>query len=82
MTFTVNSLTRCAGLNHWTVTITIGGQSFTVATNAAEMLFDPTASVSETRQQILERLRSAYKEAGGGTFAAAQTAIVGKTFQL
>jgi len=82
MTFTINSLTRCAGLNHWHLVITIGGVQHTIVTSPGEVAFDPTASVAETREQIIARCRSAAKEGSAGTFALAKTLLEGKTYQL
>lgn len=82
MTFTVNSLVRCAGLNHWTLTVTVAGTQYVISTTPADMSFDPAASLPETRDRMLERLRSAAKEGGANTFAQVQTAIVGKSFQI
>jgi hypothetical protein len=83
MTFTVNTVARCAGQNHYVVTLTFaGGQQVSLRTTADEMRFDPAADVGEARENILDRLRSAAKEAGATTFAAVQTALQGKTFQV
>ena len=82
MQFTVNSLTRCGGQGHWTVIITVAGEQHRIETTPAEMQFDPGENINETRQRVLERLRSASKEAGAATFAQARTALEGKTYQL
>ena len=82
MTFTVTSLTRCSGQNHWTLVVTIAGQSYTIQTNPAEIAFDPGANDMETRSRILERCRSATKEGSAATFAAAKTLLEGKSYQL
>jgi hypothetical protein len=82
VTFVVNSLTRCPGLNHWTVSVTIGGNGHVIQTSPDEMQFDPLENPVETRGLILARLRSAAKEANAATFAQSKTAIEGKTFKL
>lgn len=80
MTFTVDSLTRCTGLGHYTLTVTIGAQQHTVHVTAAEVQQDFTAA--EMREQVLTRLRSAAKEANAGTFAQIQAALVGNTYKI
>jgi hypothetical protein len=82
MTFTINTLTRCAGQSHWTLNITVAGQPYVIQTTPEEMTFDPLASTPETRLRVLERCRSAAKEASAVTFTQAQTALQGKSFQL
>lgn len=82
MTFTVNSLTRCSGQNHWTIVVQVGAKQYTITTSPQEMSFDPSDSELETRNRVLERCRSAAKEAGATNFVQSQTAIVGKSYQL
>jgi hypothetical protein len=83
LTFTVNSVTRCAGLTHWTATITFsGGATVPIDTDQAELQIDFPANRDQARTAILNRLRSAAKEAGAGTFAQVKTALEGKTFQI
>ena len=83
MTFTINSVTRCAGLNHWTVTLTFGGgQQRSIDTDLAEFQEDQPENQMQARQAIIARVRSAVKEANATTFAAAKTALEGKTFKV
>ena len=78
MTFVVESLTRCAGQNHYRVTGTVNGEPATVDFLAADLSLDP----GEVRDAVFLRLRSAVKEAGAATFAQAKAAIEGRTFQV
>lgn len=81
MTFTVNTISRCAGNNHYTINVTIGGNTSDVQATAADMAVD-FVSWEEARQAGLDRLRSAIKEANAGTFAQVKTALEGKVFKL
>jgi len=79
VTFTVNSLTRCPGQNHYHLTVTAGGGgTFTLDFVRADLATDP----AEHPDAVLVRLRSAVKEAGATTWAQVQAAVVGKTFQV
>jgi hypothetical protein len=83
MTFTVNSLTRCAGQSHYVLNITVtGGPTGDVRVDTNELGFEPLADLGETRQGLVGRCRSAGKEANAGTFAQWQAALVGKSFKL
>lgn len=82
MTFTVNSLTRCSGLSHWMVSITVGAQTYTIHTSPEELQFDPLANPDATRDMVLARLRSAAKEGNAATFAAAKAFLEGKVYKL
>ena len=83
MTFTVSgTITRCAGQNHWQVPITIGGVEHTLHILLSEIQFDPLADPVETRDKILDRLRSAAREANAATFAQVRAALEGQTFKL
>lgn len=81
MTFLVNSLTRCAGQNHYTVNVTIGGTTLDVQVTLQDMGVD-FATWEDAKQAGIARLRSAGKEANAVSFAQWQTALVGKTFKL
>lgn len=80
MTFTVGTITRCAGLNHYHVPVTIAGQEFTVTVQQEELLTDYTRD--EARDKMVDRMRSARKEASANTFAQTKTALEGKSFQI
>jgi hypothetical protein len=83
VTFTINSITRCAGGGHYDVTITLGnGQSGTLHTTKDELAGDPPASIAEARDAVLDRIRSALKEANAATWANIQSALVGQTFKV
>lgn len=84
MTFTVTSLTRCAGQDHWHLDINItspaiGAKRITV--NRTDIMDAPT-DFDEARERIITRCRSRGKEQGAATFAAAKTALEGQTFQV
>lgn len=76
--FTVTNLTRCAGQNHYDLTITVGGQSRTITLTRSDLALEP----EDFKDAFLHRIRSAVKEAGANTFAQAQAALVGQTFQI
>lgn len=80
MTFTVGTITRCAGQNHYQVPVTIGGQQFVIQVLQDDLLVDFDATSAQDR--IEDRLRSAKKEAGAVTFAQTKTALEGKVFQI
>lgn len=84
MTFTITSLTRCAGQNHWHLDLNItspalGAQRITLTTAEVQ---DAIGSFDEARERIITRCRSRAKEQGAGTFAAAKTALEGQVFQV
>ncbi len=83
MTFSITSLTRCSGQGHWTLVVQVGAQSFTIQTTPQEVAFDPVANFVDTRDQILNRCRSAAKEgSAAGSFTAAKAFLEGKSYQL
>ena len=81
MTFLVGSITRCPGQNHYLVPVTVSGQTYTISVDQSELATDITDR-DEAREKIIDRLRSAKKEAGAGNFAQIRTALEGKTFQI
>ena len=81
MTFTVNSVSRCASGNHWTIVLTAGGQSRTLVLETSDLQLD-FSSYDQVREAVIGRMRSAAKEAGAGTLAQVKTALEGKSFQL
>lgn len=81
MTILVNTLTRCAGQGHYTVNVTIGGQTFDVSATLQDMQVD-FSTWEEAKQAGIDRLRSAAKEANAVTFAQVRTALEGKTFKI
>lgn len=78
MTFTVSSLSRCSGGNHYKLAVTVGAVTYTINLARSDLALDPT----EVPDAVLARCRSAAKEAGATTFAAADSALTGKTFQV
>jgi hypothetical protein len=78
MTIVVTSISRCAGLNHVTVTGTVNGAALTQTFLRSDLDLDP----SDVRDAVVTRLRSAVKEAGATTPAQISTALTGKTFQV
>jgi len=78
--FTVGTITRCAGQNHYDVPVTIAGTVYHIPVLQEDLLVDFDASSAQDR--IEDRLRSAKKEAGAVTFAQTKTALEGKTFQI
>jgi len=81
MTFSVGTITRCAGQNHYSVPVTIAGQQFVIPVLQDDLATD-FQGVTDARDRIVDRLRSARKEAGAVTFAATKTALEGKSFQI
>ena len=84
MTFTVNTLARCPGQNHYQINLTFaGGATVTANFSRDEMVVvDPRSNLIDAHDAILARLSSAIKEANANTFALAKTAIEGKTFKV
>lgn len=80
MTFTVGTITRCAGLNHYHVPVTIGGVTRTIEVDLIELGLD--FEDTSARDRIVDRLRSARKEASAVSFAQTKTALEGKVFQI
>jgi len=81
MTFTVGTITRCAGQNHYDVPVTIAGQVFHIPVLQDDLLTD-FEGPADAADRMKDRLRSAKKEAGAVTFAQTKTALEGKTFQI
>lgn len=78
MQFTVNTLTRCTGGDHYHLNITVGAETFTVSFLRQELSLDK----DDRKDAILNRVRSFAKEGGYSTFAALRTAIQGQSFQV
>lgn len=81
MTFTVNTISRCPGGNHWSVDLTQGGQARHLEFQTSDLQLDFT-NFQQVVDAVLNRLRSAAKEANAGTLAQVKTALEGKTFQI
>lgn len=81
MTFLVGTITRCAGQNHYDVPVTIGGTVFHIPVLQDDLATD-FQGITDAANRIVDRLRSAKKEANAVTFAATKTALEGKTFQI
>ena len=79
MTIAIDSISRCAGLNHINLLVRInGGALQTVTVLRSEFDLEP----GEQREAAISRVRSAIKEAGAVTAGQIQTALVGKTFTV
>jgi hypothetical protein len=79
--FTVGTITRCAGNNHYTIPITVGQTTRDIKITASDLLTD-FENLDEVREAIVNRLRSAKKEANASTFAQTRTALEGNTYKL
>ena len=65
MTFVVTDLTRCAGQGHYQLSITVSGDPYVIHTTLAEFQLDfSDLENAEIRARIIDRCRSAIKEAG------------------
>lgn len=82
MTFTIGTITRCAGQNHWLVPITINGVTRTLHTNVAELQDAAPEGMDESRAAIISRIRSALLEANATSFSQSRTALESKTFKV
>ena len=85
MTFsTGDTLAREGGgsCKHLKLPITISGVTRTLRFTVDELQGDPPADIAEARTAILDRLRSAAKEAGASTLTQLKTALESKTFQV
>jgi hypothetical protein len=83
LTFTINSMTRCAGQNHWRITVTLGGgATHAFDTSVEEMQAAAPDDAGAARDGAVARLRSALLEANANNWTQAQTALVGKTFKI
>lgn len=81
MTVLVNTLTRCAGNNHYTINLTVGGVTLDIHATAGEMAVD-FATIEDAIEAAKARFRSAIKEANAGNFTQSRAALEGKTFKL
>jgi len=82
VTFTTDTLSRCAGNNHVAVDVTIGATTRTLRFTLSELQGEPPDTLEEARREILDRLRSAAKEANATTWAQLQAALNNKTFKV
>lgn len=82
MQFTINALNRCDGGNHIFLTLTLGGGTHTFTLEQSDLDLDPPDNLSEAREMIMTRLRSAIKEAGATTPAQIRIALLNKTFKV
>lgn len=82
MTFSIGTLTRCAGQAHYHVPITIGGVTRVLETTVTELQAAAPEGHAEAREAIVSRLRSALLEVNATTFAQSRTALEGKTFEV
>lgn len=83
MTFTIGTLTRCAGQNHIHIPVTLqSGKSGTIETTPAELQGDPPDTIDEARERVLDRVRSAAKEANAINWTQLKTALDNKTFKV
>ena len=79
MTIAIDSISRCAGLNHVHLVVRLnGGAPQTVTVLRSDLDLEP----GEQREAAISRVRSAIKEAGASTAGQIQTALVGKTFTV
>jgi hypothetical protein len=81
VTFTVGTLSLCAGGDHVQVPVTIGGQAEDFKFARQELALD-IETREEARQAILARMRSAVKEANATTNGQIKAALEGKVFKL
>lgn len=81
MNIHVNQITRCAGQNHFTIEVVVGGQTHQVEATRQDMDLD-FATVAEAKEAVKARCRSAIKEANASTWAQIQTALNNKDFKL
>lgn len=78
MTFVVTDLTRCAGQGHYQLSITVAGQPYVIHTTLAEFQLDfSDLENAEIRARVIDRCRSAIKEAGTqNSFAQSRTTLL------
>ena len=83
MQFTIGTITRCAGGNHYHIPLTFGGgQTVTFEVQRSELDFEPPANKDEAREKILDRIVSAVKESGATTLAQVKNALEGNTYKV
>lgn len=84
MTFTIpnGGVTRCAGQNHYRITLTINGNTFTLHTSLGELQDAAPEGFEESRERIVQRIRARLLDQNATTFAASRTALEGQTFKV
>ncbi len=83
MQFTIGTITRCIGQNHYIMPLTFGGGlQKDLKLTLAELQTDSLESIDDSRDAIIARIRSALKEANAITFAQSKTALETKTFKV
>lgn len=81
MQLTTGTATRCSGGGHYQLPVTIGGVERTLHFTR-EDLERNFSDMEGAREAILDRLRSAIKEAGATTLVQIRNAISSKTFHV
>lgn len=81
MTINTLLLSRCDGLGHYSLEMTIAGQTFNFLFQKGDAEVDFTDR-DEVRELIIGRLRSAVKESGATNWQQVKTALENKTFKL
>jgi hypothetical protein len=82
MTFSIGTITRCAGQAHWRIPITINSVTRTLETSVSELQDAAPEGHEEARAAIVSRIRSALLEANAANFAQSRTALEGKSFEV
>lgn len=79
MQFNTGTATRCSGGSHYQLPVTVNGVERTLHFTADDMGRD-FSDLEGAREAVLDRLRSAIKEAGATTLIQIRNAISSKTF--
>ena len=82
MLFTIGTITRCAGTNHWRIPMTVNGVTRILHTDVAELQDAAPEGPEESRGAVVSRIRSALLEANATNFAQSKTALEGKGFEV
>jgi hypothetical protein len=83
MQFTINTVTRCTGLNHIRIAVTLGnGQTGTINTDVDELAKEPPESVTDAKDKMLDRIRSAIREGNMNNFTQIKSGLEGDTYKV
>lgn len=82
MNIHVTTVSQCSGGNHRIFAVTINGAAATITVDRSDMVLDKVDR-GAVEDAVVERIRSALKEASAGAgLAAWKTVLEGKDFQV
>lgn len=82
MTFTIGTISRCAGGQHVTIPVTVGAVTVNLQITLGQLQDAAPNSVDEAREKVIGRIRSQLLEQNAANWAQVQNALNGETFEI